>query len=151
MNPLLKALVWADRAINVLIGGSFNETLSSRAHRMDVKDQPYWGWTASAINRLFFWQVDHCKAQWEYEQAHPLTGEMFPVDKLLHFVAGVAVALFFGLVLSPWAALPAAVLVGGFKELFDSFYPDTHTVDPLDFLATGFGGVLGAGVLWGLQ
>lgn len=93
MNPLLKALVWADRAINVLIGGSFNETLSSRAHRMDVKDQPYWGWTASAINALFFWQPGHCKAQWEYEQVHPFTDSLLPSVPLLRLGAGLGIAL----------------------------------------------------------
>ena len=59
-----------DRAVNALLGGSFYETLSSRAHRSDVKNHPYWGWTAAAINTLFFWQPDHCKVQWEYEQTH---------------------------------------------------------------------------------
>lgn len=69
-------------------------------------------------------------------------------DKLLHFGAGLLIALSVGLLLSPWAALPAAVMAGGLKELYDSFCPDTHTVDPLDFLATGFGGVLGAAIAW---
>ena len=147
MNPLLKALVWADRAINVLIGGSFNETLSARAHRMDVKDQPYWGWTAGAINRVFFWQADHCKAQWEYEQAHPLTGEMFPTDKLLHFGAGLSLALMVGFVLSPWHGLLVAVIAGAVKELYDYFHPAIHTCDLWDFLVTCFGGYVGTAFL----
>ena len=78
MNPLLKSLLWLDRVVNVILGGNSRETLSSRAHRMDVKNQPYWGWTAGAINKLFFWQPNHCRLQWEYEQAHPFT------DPLLH-------------------------------------------------------------------
>ena len=71
MHSWLKPLVWLDRAVNVLIGGTFRETLSARAHRMDVKNHPYWGWTAAAINALFFWQPDHCRKQWEHEQVHP--------------------------------------------------------------------------------
>jgi hypothetical protein len=38
---------------------------------MDVRNQPVWGWTAAFINMLFFWQPDHCRKQWEHEQAHP--------------------------------------------------------------------------------
>lgn len=68
MSWPLRFLLWLDRTINVLIGGSFNETLSARAHRMDVKDHPYWGWTAGFIDTLFFWQDGHCRKQWEYEQ-----------------------------------------------------------------------------------
>ena len=71
MTALVNLLVLLDRAINALLGGSFHETLSARAHRLDVRDHPYWGWTARFINALFFWQDDHCKAQWEYEQQNP--------------------------------------------------------------------------------
>lgn len=71
MTRLLDFLIWLDRVVNVLLGGSYHETLSARAHRSDEKNHPYWGWTASAINALFFWQEDHCRAQWEYEQTHP--------------------------------------------------------------------------------
>ena len=54
MNQMLKLLVWIDRAANRLTGGTFYETLSSRAYRMDIRDQPVWGWTAAFINMLFF-------------------------------------------------------------------------------------------------
>lgn len=71
MSALLNALVWLDRLINWMLGGSFYETLSARAHRADAKNQPYWGWTASFINLLFFWEEDHCRKQWEQEQIYP--------------------------------------------------------------------------------
>ena len=71
MSMLLDALVWIDRVANRMTGGTFYETLSSRAYRMDVRNQPVWGWTAKAINMLFFWQPDHCRKQWEHEQKHP--------------------------------------------------------------------------------
>ena len=60
-------LLWIDRVVNVLLGGIYKETLSSRAHRMRVKQHPYWGWTAGAIDWLFFWELDHCAAQWRRE------------------------------------------------------------------------------------
>ena len=66
---LMIAKAWRnrDRVVNVLLGGIYKETLSSRAHRMRVKQHPYWGWTADAIDWLFFWELDHCAAQWRRE------------------------------------------------------------------------------------
>jgi hypothetical protein len=66
-DNILAILILLDRAINVLLGGAWRETLSSRAHRMRGKGQPVWGWTANAIDRLFFWQPNHCRIQWAYE------------------------------------------------------------------------------------
>ena len=58
---LLQVLIALDQLANALIpGGWADETLSSRAHRMRVKAQPVWGWTARAIDALFFWQRAHC-------------------------------------------------------------------------------------------
>ena len=147
MRALLDSLLWLDRAVNVLLGGRFSETLSARAHRSDVKDHPYWGWTASFINRLFFWQPDHCRLQWEREQAHPLTGEMLPRDKVLHFFAGVSIAMVVGFVLSPWVGLLMAVGTGLVKELYDRLDPTGGTVDVWDFWVTCFGGGAGAAFL----
>lgn len=59
-NYLLNLAIGIDQLANALIGGSADETLSARAHRMRAKGQRWWGWTASAIDRLFFWQRDHC-------------------------------------------------------------------------------------------
>jgi hypothetical protein len=64
MSLLIIPLLWLDCLANFLLGGSIKETLSSRAHRMRVKQHPYWGWTADAIDTLFFWQPGHCEAQW---------------------------------------------------------------------------------------
>lgn len=143
MHSLLKPLVWMDRAVNVLIGGSFRETLSARAHRMDVKNHPYWGWTAAAINTLFFWQEDHCKTQWEDEQAHPLTGEMLPRDKVLHFGAGFGIALLAGWLLLPWMGLLFAGCAAVVKELYDYLDPEDNKADFLDLLVTLLGGWAG--------
>lgn len=147
MNAILKPLIWLDRVVNVILGGNSRETLSSRAHRMDVKNHPYWGWTAGAINKLFFWQTDHCKAQWEYEQANPFADALLPVDKLLHFGAGMGIALLFGFAVFPWFGLAAAAFVGLLKEVYDHFDPFSHTVDLWDWLVTCFGGYAGAALL----
>lgn len=58
---LLQVLIALDQLANALIpGGWADETLSSRAHRMREKRQRVWGWTAGVIDRLFFWQRNHC-------------------------------------------------------------------------------------------
>ena len=58
---LLQILVAIDQLLNAITGGYADETLSARAYRMRAKGQPYWGWTANAIDRLFFWQEGHCE------------------------------------------------------------------------------------------
>lgn len=59
-----------DQQINTLIpGGWADETLSSRAYRIRVKGQKYWGWTANAIDMLFFWQDGHCEQSYKDEIA----------------------------------------------------------------------------------
>ena len=60
MMYLLQILVAIDQLLNAIVGGYADETLSARAYRMRAKGQPYWGWTANAIDELFFWQEDHC-------------------------------------------------------------------------------------------
>lgn len=66
---LFQVAVGVDRAINAALGGSADETLSSRAHRMREKGQPVWGWAADAIDAAFFWQHEHCRQSNEYETA----------------------------------------------------------------------------------
>lgn len=63
-----QVLIAVDQLINTLLAGHADETLSSRAHRMREKHHPYWGWTANAIDRLFFWQADHCQQSYESER-----------------------------------------------------------------------------------
>lgn len=63
-QPILNILIAIDQLINTILMGAPDETLSARAHRMREKQQPYWGWLASFINMLFFWQKDHCRGAW---------------------------------------------------------------------------------------
>ncbi len=58
---LIQILIALDQLANAVIpGGWADETLSSRAHRMRQEKQRVWGWTANAIDWLFFWQPNHC-------------------------------------------------------------------------------------------
>lgn len=70
MKWLLNPLILLDCCLNWLIGGDINETLSACAHRMRTRHQPYFFWLADAIDLLFFWQTEHCKSAWQYEQEH---------------------------------------------------------------------------------
>ena len=66
---MLQVLIAIDQLANSLIpGGWADVTLSSRAHRMRLKGQPVWGWTADAIDKLFFWQSGHCAQAYESER-----------------------------------------------------------------------------------
>lgn len=58
-----QVLVAIDQLINTLFWGMADETLSARAwrHKLDGSRS----WPAWIIDRLFFWQKDHCK--WAYE------------------------------------------------------------------------------------
>jgi len=64
-----KILIALDQVVNTLLLGEPDETLSSRAYRMEQKGQPYWGWTAKAINCIFFWQENHCRGSYAKEKA----------------------------------------------------------------------------------
>lgn len=67
---IIQVLIALDQFVNALIpGGWADETLSSRAHRMRVKGQKVWGWTANAIDMLFFWQTGHCEQSYKDEIA----------------------------------------------------------------------------------
>lgn len=64
---LFQILIALDQLINALLCGDADETLSARAHRMRVKGHRYWGWTAGAIDRMFFWQQGHCLSAYQRE------------------------------------------------------------------------------------
>jgi hypothetical protein len=57
-----QVLIAIDQLFNALLAGWSDETLSARAARMRDKGQRFWGWTANAIDLLFFWQKNpgHC-------------------------------------------------------------------------------------------
>ncbi len=64
VNWALQVVIALDQLANSMIpGGYADETLSARAHRMRVKRQRVWGWTADALDTVFFWQrgPGHCE------------------------------------------------------------------------------------------
>lgn len=55
------------RTLNAtLYAGSMHQTLSARAH-IEARTSPVWARRAARINRLFFWQDDHCARAWTSE------------------------------------------------------------------------------------
>lgn len=66
---MIQIAIAIDQLANTLLGGTADETLSARAHRMRVKGHRYWGWTAAFIDALFFWDADHCLKAYQSEQA----------------------------------------------------------------------------------
>ena len=73
---MIQILIALDQLFNAMLGGMADETLSARAHRMRAKGQRYWGWTANAIDALFFWQPGHCALAYEWERGRrDLPGE----------------------------------------------------------------------------
>lgn len=62
------------------------------------------------------------------------------LDKWLHFIVGVLVAVFFLTVLKVKVCIMPVIFVGFFKELFDML--TTHKADWKDFLASLIGGLI---------
>lgn len=52
-------LIALDQLINTLMGGYADESISARSYRLRNKG---WSLQYKLINKLFFWQKDHCKA-----------------------------------------------------------------------------------------
>jgi hypothetical protein len=54
----------ASRTVNATIyGGSMHQTLSARAH-IEARSDAEWAKRERRINRVFFWQADHCAQSW---------------------------------------------------------------------------------------
>ena len=74
---LLQIAIAFDQLINALLDGFADETLSARAHRMRAKEHKYWGWTAGAIDFLFFWQDQHCYHSYLAEMQRRQTPDVY--------------------------------------------------------------------------
>ena len=62
---LKQVLIALDQLVNTLIGGWADETISSRAYRRHVDGRPGW---ANLINRIFYWQSNHCRGAYRDER-----------------------------------------------------------------------------------
>lgn len=83
-NPTgaINVAIGVDQLLNTQLDGEPDEMLSARAHRMRVKGQRYWGWVADAIDRVFFWDREHCLTAWRYEvERRQLPPEMREMPK----------------------------------------------------------------------
>jgi len=63
-------------------------------------------------------------------------------DKILHFVAGIGVTLFFSIVISPVWGVLFGIAFGIGKELIWDEWLKKGTPEVLDFLATALGSLL---------
>ena len=59
-------LIAVDQLVNTLLGGWPDETLSSRAWRWHVAGVR--SWPCTLIDRLFFWEHNHCFASYVSER-----------------------------------------------------------------------------------
>jgi hypothetical protein len=62
MVAYLTALMWAfDHLLNVALGGSVHESISSHAYRLEQSNDKYFKHLAKCINCMFWWQNNHCR------------------------------------------------------------------------------------------
>ena len=59
-------LIAADQLVNALLAGWPDETLSSRAWRWEQNGVR--SWPRRLIDRLFFWEQDHCRESYRSER-----------------------------------------------------------------------------------
>ena len=68
----------ADQLINAVLGGWPDETFSARAYRLGVLDgRAGWRRVVWVINKLFFWQRNHCRGAYAKESSR----RHFPPDE----------------------------------------------------------------------
>lgn len=59
MNYIEQNAIAFDQQLNALLGGMADETLSARAYR-NRNVSKGWNTAYKVINKIFFWQKDHC-------------------------------------------------------------------------------------------
>jgi hypothetical protein len=69
--------------LNVLLGGSSNQTLSARNYELKRSGEPNIVWV---IDILFFWDKDHCMNSWLYwflrkDVQHEMNKEKYDGEK----------------------------------------------------------------------
>ena len=63
---------WISQGINcVFLSGSPDMTVSSRCHIN--RNKPRWRTARAVINKIFFWQEDHCKASFRSDVGFAMT------------------------------------------------------------------------------
>lgn len=64
----LHVLIALDQFLNAVTGGFADETLSSRIYREARTGRRGWVVAEKCVNRLFFWQDEHCRRAWLRER-----------------------------------------------------------------------------------
>ncbi len=68
MNYVIRIASWLSQGINcVVLGGSPDQTVSARAYVL--KDTQGWSTVYSLLNKIFFFQKDHCRSSHEADLA----------------------------------------------------------------------------------
>lgn len=64
---LVNVFTAASQTVNALAAGAPDESLSSRAHRL--QHRAGWRVVRRVVNAVFWWQADHCLEAWQSERA----------------------------------------------------------------------------------
>ena len=63
VDYFVRIAAWMSQEINcIFLFGSENQTVSSRAYAN--RKTPKWGYVYRLLNKVFFFQSDHCKASY---------------------------------------------------------------------------------------
>ena len=65
---VLQPLIALTKLLKCLLGGNASETTSARAYRRTMDGSKRWAVARKWINRLFFWQEDHCKSAYHHDR-----------------------------------------------------------------------------------
>jgi hypothetical protein len=72
---------------------------------------------------------------------------MINLDKVYHFMAGMIIAIIFGIIVTPLFGLIIGIIVAFAKEVYDYLEPDKYTCDGLDVISTIVGVLVGIEIL----
>jgi len=72
-------LIGLDQLFNVLLSGYPDETFSARTYRKSTAGQWFWRLLHRLIDRLFFWEAEHCRLSYEREAARGHSPKEFTV------------------------------------------------------------------------
>jgi hypothetical protein len=67
MNYWLAIRVAISRLLNATLCGYSGEMLSARAYRLRNKSL-FWGITKEILDTVFWWQLEHCKGCYHFEE-----------------------------------------------------------------------------------
>lgn len=77
VSYFLRVLLAIDQLINVVVcNGQPDETMSSAAYRME-RDGRFWGFMRPVIDRLFWFQPNHCHCAYQAELLRQQYGREF--------------------------------------------------------------------------